>query len=355
MGQVRLLTMQAHRIAIAITLFIVNPAHIAHRQRFRSMSPLIDLVITHGVLLVFVATLAARIGAPMPAAPFLVIAGGLAAMGQMSWLAALVAAIVASNLGDGLWFWAGRRHGYRVLRLLCRISISPDSCVRQSETFIQRWGGRSLIAAKFVPGVSVVAPPLAGAMGMSLLAFLGFATLSAALWAGLFLGIGWVFASQIQQALDMLSTLGGVAAGLLLLIAGAYLALRWWRRRLFLQGVAMPRVQVDELRALIDAGTPLTIVDVRSGAAREINDRRIPGAIVATLADIEKATRELPRHAELVLYCNCPNEASAATAARRLAAAGFTRVRPLAGGLDAWMAAELPAEGEMTPTAAGLV
>jgi membrane protein DedA with SNARE-associated domain/rhodanese-related sulfurtransferase len=343
------------RIAIAITLTLVSSACNAHRYRVRTMSPLTDLVVTHGLLLVFVATLAARIGAPMPAAPFLVIAGGLAAMGQMSWVAALAAAIVASNLGDGLWFWAGRRHGYRVLRLLCRISISPDSCVRQSEAFILRWGGRSLIAAKFVPGVSVVAPPMAGAMGMSLLAFLGFATLSAALWAGLFLGIGWAFSQQIQQALDMLSTLGAVAAGLLLLMAGAYLALRWWRRRLFLQGVAMPRVQVDELRALIDAGTPPTIIDVRSGAALEIDERRIPGAMVAALADIEKATRELPRHAELVLYCNCPNEASAATAARRLAAAGFTRVRPLAGGLDAWMAAELPVGGELPPTTAGLV
>jgi membrane protein DedA with SNARE-associated domain/rhodanese-related sulfurtransferase len=319
------------------------------------MSPLTDLVITHGILLVFLATLAARIGAPMPAAPVLVIAGGLAAAGQMSWLAALVAAIVASNLGDGLWFWAGRHHGYRVLRLLCRISISPDSCVRQSEAFILRWGGRSLIAAKFVPGVSVVAPPMAGAMGMSLLAFLGFATLSAALWAGLFLGIGWVFANQIQQALDMLSALGAVAAGLLLLIAAAYLGLRWRRRRLFLQGVAMPRVQVDELRALFDAGTTPTIIDVRSGAARQIDERRIPGAIVAVLADIELVTRELPRHDELVLYCNCPNEASAATAARRLAAAGFTRVRPLAGGLDAWMAAGLQAGDKVPPATVGLV
>jgi membrane protein DedA with SNARE-associated domain/rhodanese-related sulfurtransferase len=342
-------------MALALTLFILTHVHCPHRQRIRTMSPLIDLVVTHGILLVFLATLAARVGAPIPAAPFLVIAGGLAAMGQMSWVAALVAAIVASNLGDGLWFWAGRRHGYRVLRLLCRISISPDSCVRQSEAFILRWGGRSLIAAKFVPGVSVVAPPMAGAMGMSVLAFLGFATLSAALWAGLFLGMGWVFAYQIQQALDMLSTFGTVAAALLLLIAAAYLALRWWRRRLFLQGVAMPRVQVEELRALIDAGTPPTIIDVRSGAAREIDDRRIPGAIVAALADIEKATRELPRHDELVLYCNCPNEASAATAARRLAAAGFTRVRPLAGGLDAWMAEEHQADDKALPGATALV
>jgi membrane protein DedA with SNARE-associated domain/rhodanese-related sulfurtransferase len=311
------------------------------------MSPLIELVGTHGTLLVFMATFVARVGAPMPAAPVLVIAGGLAAVGQMSLLAALVAAVIASNLGDGLWFWAGRRQGYRVMRLLCRISISPDSCVRQSEAFILRWGGSSLIAAKFVPGVSVVAPPMAGAMGMSVPVFLGFATLSATLWAGLFLGIGWVFATQIQQALDMLSTLGAVAAGSLVLIAAAYLALRWWRRRVFLQGLAMPRVEVGELRARIDAGTAPTIIDVRSGAAREVDTRRIPGAVVAALADIDKVTRGMPRHGEVVLYCNCPNEATAATAAQRLTAAGFTCVRALAGGLDAWMAFRSPGDGKL--------
>ena len=195
------------------------------------MSQITALLITHGTLIVFTATLAARIGAPVPAAPFLVIAGGLAVGGQVSWVAALGAAVVASLLGDGLWFWAGRRHGYRVLKLLCRISISPDSCVRQSEAFILRWGGSSLIAAKFVPGVSVVAPPMAGALGMSLGAFVGFDTLAAAIWAALFLGLGWVFADQIQQVLDLLSTLGLVAAGGLALVAAAYLALRYWRRR----------------------------------------------------------------------------------------------------------------------------
>lgn len=314
------------------------------------MSPLIELVITHGAWLVFAATLAARIGAPIPAAPFLVIAGALAASGRISWPVTMMAAVVASSLGDALWFWAGRRHGYRVMRLLCRISISPDSCVRQSEAFIQRWGGRSLIAAKFVPGVSVVAPPMAGAMGMPWLAFAGFATLSAALWAGLFLGIGWVFASQIQQTLEVLSTLGAVAGGLLVLLAAAYLALRWWRRRLFLRGVAMPRVSVEELRAMIDADNAPTIIDVRSAGALAAEAQRIPGAIAVALDDIDRASRDWPRHAELVLYCNCPNEASAAVAARRLAAAGFTRVRPLAGGLDAWIAAA-PADDKAPPRA----
>lgn len=302
------------------------------------MSTLLALVVIHGTLIVFVATLAARIGAPVPAAPFLVVAGGLAAGGQISWVAALGAAIVGSLLGDGLWFWAGRRHGYRVLKLLCRVSISPDSCVRQSEAFILRWGGSSLLAAKFVPGVSVVAPPMAGALGMSLAAFIGFDTLAAAIWAVLFLGLGWAFAGQIQQVMDLLSTFGTAAAVVLAALAAAYIGVRVWRRRQFLSGVAMPRIGIDELRALIDAGQAPVIIDVRSAAALAIDERRIPGAIAIELADIERLAAELPRDRELVLYCNCPNEASAATAAGRLAAAGFARARPLAGGLDAWVA-----------------
>jgi membrane protein DedA with SNARE-associated domain/rhodanese-related sulfurtransferase len=302
------------------------------------MSQLLALVVAHGTLLVFAATLAARIGAPVPAAPFLVVAGGLAVAGQISWPAALAAAIVANILGDGLWFWAGRLYGYRVLKLLCRISLSPDSCVRQSEAFILRWGGSSLIAAKFVPGVSVVAPPMAGALGMSLVAFLGFETLAAAIWASLFLGIGWIFADQIQRVMDLLSTLGVVAVVALLVIVAVYLALRYWRRRLFLKGVAMPRIEVAELRALIDGGAAPVIIDVRADAARVIDQRRIPGAIPIELRHIERRASGLPRDRELVLYCNCPNEASAASAAALLAASGLTRARPLAGGLEAWVA-----------------
>lgn len=316
------------------------------------MSSLVSLVVTHGTLLVFAATLAARIGAPVPAAPFLVVAGGLAASGQLSWVAALAAAIVASLIGDGLWFWAGRAYGYRVLRLLCRISISPDSCVRQSESFILRWGGSSLIAAKFVPGVSVVAPPMAGALGMSLAAFVGFETLSAALWGAIFLGLGWVFANQIQGVLDLLSTLGVAAVALLCVLAAAYLALRWWRRRRALAGAAVPRIGVQELRALIDAGHAPVIVDVRSDAARSIDERRIPGAIGIELGQIARLAETHPPDAELVLYCNCPNEASAAQAAAQLAERGFRRTRALAGGLEAWVASGDAVEEAAPPVAA---
>jgi len=182
------------------------------------MREIVTLLVDHGVLIVFAATLAARIGMPVPASPLLVVAGGLAESGTLSWPVAALAAIVANVIGDALWFEAGRRHGHRVMRLLCRISLSPDSCVRQSEALIGRWGGSSLIAAKFVPGVSVVAAPMAGALQMPWLRFLGFELLAAAVWTLLFLGIGAVFSSQIQQVLDVMASTG-VASTRITLVA----------------------------------------------------------------------------------------------------------------------------------------
>ena len=325
------------------------------------MQDLIALVIAHGTWLVFGVTFAARLGVPVPAAPLLVIAGALAvgsqnAAGAVSGAAAAAAAaaafstfalaIAANILGDAAWFWAGRRHGYKVLKRLCRISISPDSCVRQSETFITRWGGASLIVAKFVPGVSVVAPPMAGALGMSALAFLGWDTLAAAIWAGGLMAVGMVFSAQIQQVLAVLASLGVAALEGLAVVALAYLVyLGWrtWRRRVFLRALAMPRIEVAELRALLDGGHAPVIIDVRSAGGRAVDARRIPGAIAVGLGEIEARVAELRAlvgaEREIVLYCNCPNEASAALAARAFAKAGFTRVRPLAGGLEAWVAA----------------
>ena len=306
------------------------------------MSELVALVVQHGLLLVFTATLAARLGAPVPAAPLLVIAGAAAVGGQISWVATLALSIVANLIGDGVWFWAGRHWGHRVLRLLCRISMSPDSCVRQSESFITRWGGSSLIAAKFVPGISVVAPPMAGALRMPWLTFVGYETLGAALWAGLLMGVGAVFSAQIQQVMQVLSAMGIAAVALLVLLVAAYLGWRYWRRRAFLRGVEMSRIDVAALRALIDSGladpahAPV-VIDVRSDTGRSLDARRIPGAIPMALSDIRRHADELPRDREVVLYCNCPNEASAATGARLLAERGFKRVRPLAGGLDAWV------------------
>jgi len=302
------------------------------------MPDLVDLVYQHGILLVFAATLAARIGAPVPAAPVLAVAGAAAVGAQGSLITLLAAAIVANLLGDGLWFWAGRHYGYQVLKLLCRISMSPDSCVRQSEAFIGRWGGSSLIAAKFVPGISVVAPPMAGALGMSTLAFVGFESLAALIWAGALLALGAAFSAQIRELLALMSTFGAFALAALAVLFVIYLGVRYLRRRAFLREVGMSRISVGELRELIEAGAQPVVIDVRSDVGRSLDARRIPGALGVDLAGLKRPLiATLPHDRDIVLYCNCPNEASAATAARLLASHGFTRVRPLAGGLEAWI------------------
>jgi len=303
------------------------------------MPDLIDLVFRHGTLLVFAATLAARIGAPVPAAPVVAVAGAAAMLAQASLVELLAAAIIGNLLGDGLWFWAGRRYGYQVLKLLCRISMSPDSCVRQSEAFIGRWGGSSLLAAKFVPGVSVVAPPMVGALGMSVPAFIGYESLAALIWAGALLGVGAAFSGQIRDVLMLMSTLGIYALGALTFAFGAYLLYRYLRRRAFLRAVGMARISVPELRELMDGGTQPVVIDVRSDLGRSLDARRIPGALGWELGAVKSRYGELPQDREIVLYCNCPNEATAAVAAQVLASHGFLRVRPLAGGLDAWLAA----------------
>lgn len=242
-------------------------------------------------------------------------------------------------MGDGVWFQAGRWHGHRVLRLLCRISLSPDSCVRRSETLITRWGGSSLIAAKFLPGISVVAAPMSGALGMSSRRFLAFEVVAATLWTVAFLGLGMVFSDQIQQVLDAMADTGVLASAVLLVLLLVYLAYRYWHRRSLLRELEMARITVADLNELMRSGDGPLIIDVRSGSAIALDERRIPGAISMPLEEIASRASELPRNRQIVVYCDCPHDVSAARAARVLFANGLDEVRPLAGGLEAWIAA----------------
>jgi len=307
---------------------------------------LIALMVDHAVAVVFVVTLAARVGLPVPAAPVLVVAGGIAAIAEPVLLFAMVGStLVANVLGDAVWFYTGRVYGYHFMRLLCKISISPDSCVRRSESLITRWGGLSLVAAKFVPGVSVVAPPMAGALGMSSWRFLAFETVAALLWAGVFLALGWLFREQIQAVLDALANAGGVATAALVVVVAAMLARRWWRRRAFLRTTSMPRATIGELVTLMTRDPPPIVIDVRGEAGIQVDPRRIPGALPIPLKALQQRREELPFESgerEIILYCSCPNEVSAALAAQALVARGFKRARPLAGGLEAWVEAGHP-------------
>jgi membrane protein DedA with SNARE-associated domain/rhodanese-related sulfurtransferase len=301
------------------------------------LDTLIRLIAEYGLLAVFVNILVQQLGAPVPGYPLLMVTGALAARGELDVLALLGTAVVACVIADSVWYAIGQRAGRRVLRTLCRISLSPDGCVRQTESIYTRFGSPSLLVAKFVPGFASVATALAGAMRIRRGAFLLFDGLGALLWVGVGLSLGWLFAPAIEQIIGTLAQFGKWGLMLVALAAALFVAAKWWQRHRFNVQLRMARVTVDALGELLDRGERPLIVDVRSQIARE--DGRIPGAIASLGDELAPELVAHPKEALIVVYCACPNDASAVLAARKLLERGFRNVRPLAGGIDAWTAA----------------
>ena len=276
------------------------------------MNDFVALLASQGAALVFVATLATRLGAPVPAVPFLIVAGGLTVGGQVSFVAVVVAAMLGNILGDGVWFLAGRRWGYRVMRLLCRISLSPDSCVRRSESILGRWGGWSLIAAKFVPGVSVVAPPMAGALGMSNLRFLCLRNRRRAdLDAGFPVRRPGLPCRHPGRAVgDLQHRRGALVIGVLAL--AAFVGWRYRQRRMAQRADDIERIEVEALREALAAGAGLTR-DRRAlrRGARARRRGRFPARSASRSSSCRSGSTALP------MAANWSSSATAPTTPRR--------------------------------------
>lgn len=268
------------------------------------MDALTGLLAQHGLALVFANVLLAQIGLPIPALPMLVVAGALVADGTLSVAALVLVVVIASLLGDTPWYFAGRRYGYRILRTLCRISIEPDSCVKQTESIFSRWGPPSLVFAKYVPGFSTVAPPLAGTMGVGLGRFIAYSAVAAFLWAAAPVAAGFFFRSQVEWVLLKLEDMGTGAALIVGALVLAYVAVKATQRWLLIRFLRMVRIGVGDLRAMIDEGHQPVIFDVRSPLAREAEPRRIPGAIPVELDTVERMLEHVPADRDLVVYCS---------------------------------------------------
>ena len=267
------------------------------------MAPLIQYVITYGLPLIFVIVLLEQLGAPIPAIPVLVVAGALSMDRDFSAWQVLLVAIVASLIADTVWFLLGRAQGHRILKLLCRISLSPDSCVRQTESVFERWGMPSLLVAKFIPGFSTVAPPMAGATKAGLDEFLLYDSGGAFLWAGSGILAGVIFHRAIDRALAFLASFGSTAFALLGIALAVFVAVKWWQRRRFYKVLRMARISVDDLHTLIDEGLNPVVLDVRTVRGRELDPRRIRGASVLDVQNLDSALKDLPRDREIILYC----------------------------------------------------
>jgi membrane protein DedA with SNARE-associated domain/rhodanese-related sulfurtransferase len=308
------------------------------------MSQTTQFLIDHGLPLVFGAVFVEQMGLPIPALPWLLAAGALAADGKFNPLLGLVLTVIACLLADAFWFYLGRYKGNKVLGFLCRISLEPDSCVRRTQNVFTKYGLRGVLVAKFLPGMNTVAPPLAGMSGIGAGRFLFVDGVGALLYCGCFLAFGYCFSQQIDQIGAAITRIGGSALSLITGLAAIYIGYKYWQRQRLLRELRMARITVGELREKVEAGQAPLILDLRSSAALEEDPTLIQGAIHVSMEDIEKREIEFPHDRDIIVYCACPNEVSSARVALRLQQKGFTRVRPLLGGIDAWREQNYPME-----------
>jgi membrane protein DedA with SNARE-associated domain/rhodanese-related sulfurtransferase len=313
-----------------------------------------EFLVNHGLPLLFGVVLLEQMGLPLPAVPFLLAAGTLSATGRFSPLLGIGATVVACLAADVTWFYLGRHRGNQVLGLLCRISLEPDSCVRRTQNLFTRYGLRGLLVAKFVPGLSTVAPPLAGMSEMPVVRFLVVDGLGSLFYGGCFVLLGYSFSNQIQEIAAALAGIGGSAESLVAAVVIGYIAFKYWQRQRLLRELRMARITAEELRRKQEAGEEVIILDLRSSAELEHDPSLIQGARHIAVEEIEKRHHEFPHDRDVVVYCSCPNEVTSARIARLLQRKGFTRVRPLLGGIDAWRKQNYPMQLRSPPMASTL-
>ena len=306
------------------------------------MTELLQFVVRHGYTLVFAWVFIEQAGLPIPSAPLLLAVGALAGTRQMNLGLAVTLAVAAALASDATWYELGRRNGIRVLQLLCRISLEPDSCVRRTQVSIGKNGARVLLVSKFIPGLNAMAAPLAGITHMGWRRFFLFDMAGSLLWVGAFTVTGYLFSSELERVAANAAYLGEWLFVLLLAAFGGYIGWKFYHRRSFLRKLRIARITPEELKSKIDAGEDVLIVDLRHALDFEAQPETIPGALHMDAADLEEAYSVIPRDRDIVLFCACPNEVTAARLALQLRSKGITRIRPLAEGYEGWRSRGFP-------------
>jgi membrane protein DedA with SNARE-associated domain/rhodanese-related sulfurtransferase len=293
----------------------------------------------YGILFLWV--LAEQLGVPLPAGPALLTAGTLSATHQLSLSASILVVLPACLIADISWFWLGRRYGNAVLKLLCRLSFEADTCVVKTEGYFQRRGAGTLLFAKFVPGLSTVAAPIAGQTGMSLARFLAFDVVGSLLWGLAYLLGGYFFGDVLKRSQMMFRMVGHFAVLIVVLMVVGLIARRIWKQQSFLRSVRNLRLEPASLLEMIEAAerdghlAPF-IVDLRHPLDYLPDPRVVPGSVRVSPSELTAHQNRLPRDRDVILYCTCPSEETSAKVALQLHKLGITRVRPLRGGFEQW-------------------
>jgi membrane protein DedA with SNARE-associated domain/rhodanese-related sulfurtransferase len=294
------------------------------------------ILLTYGYMLLFAWVLVEQLGIPLPATPVVLAAGALTVDGHLSLTLAFLAGLAACMIADSVWFLIGKRYGAFVLRILCKLSLEPTTCVRRTQESFGRSRGVMLMFAKFVPGLATLAAPVAGQNGMRYGAFLFFDTIGGTLWVTALLLVGRFFGDILKRDPSLLNWAGRFSGALLVLGIVGFFLVRLWRRRMVLKKLALSRLEPEELKRQLEAGEQVYIVDLRHPLELMTDPFTLPGAQHFAPDVLAKRHGEIPRDRDIVLYCTCPSEATAAKTALTLHKLGIERVRPLRGGFDEW-------------------
>jgi membrane protein DedA with SNARE-associated domain len=276
----------------------------ARSSKNLSLEQAADFLIRHGYALLFGWVLLEQMGLPIPAVPLLIAAGALGGAGKMNLTFAVALALIAVILADLFWYYLGRYRGGRILRLLCRISLEPDSCVRRTENLFIRHGAHSLLVAKFVPGLNTAAPSLAGIFRMPVRRFMIFDCLGGFFWVATFAGLGFTFSDQLEQIAAHALRWGGWLVAVLAGSLAAYVLWKFIQRQRFLRRLRIARITPKELMDKLAAGETISIVDLRQPIDIEAFPQMIPGALRLAMEEIEDRHGEIPRDRDVVLYCS---------------------------------------------------
>jgi membrane protein DedA with SNARE-associated domain/rhodanese-related sulfurtransferase len=294
------------------------------------------ILLTYGYLLLFAWILAGQSNLPLPATPILLAAGALTAEHELSFPLALASAVLATMTADSSWFFFGRRYGHHVLRILCKLSMEPTVCVRRTQDSFGRRRQLTLLIAKFVPGLATLTPPVAGLNAMPYIEFLFFDTLGITAWVAAVLTAGRLFGDALKRDPRLLDWAGRFSGALLLLGILGFFVARIVRRRMVLKDLAAARMEPEDLKRQLDAGELVYIVDLRHPLELLPDPFTLPGALLFSPDSLAARHHEIPRDRDVVLFCTCPSEATAAKTALTLIRLGIERVRPLRGGYDEW-------------------
>jgi membrane protein DedA with SNARE-associated domain len=261
-----------------------------------------EFVVRHGYALLFVWLLAEQGALPLPSVPLLLACGALSRSGQLNPALVLLSGMAACLLADNVWFQLGRRRGARILHFLCRIALEPDSCVRRTESAFETYGVRSLLVAKFIPGLNAVAAPLAGSSGTTLARFLWFDTLGVLIWMLSYCGLGYAFSDQLETVALYAMRMGSGLIGVLVALLAAWILGKFVQRQRFLRKLAVARITPEELQEKLDAGEDVMIVDVRSPLEGDLFS--IPGALRISMDQLAEGHYDIPRDRDVILFCS---------------------------------------------------